>query len=282
MMKIIDMRMRPPFGPYLDKGGMFDMEADYPFAAKNFPERFGMCTAQSVKEASMEQLFAEMDRAGEMTGVVSIRKNARGYENDALVDLLKKYPTRFVGACGIAPDSSEETISVLQNYVLDGPCITAFMEPGFHGVFMDDENIFPTYEFCEKHNIPLMISFGGFHGPTAEYCNALHADAIAKVFPKLKLVLCHGGWPWIEAAVHLTFKSPNVYLSPDIYALHAAGAQSYMEAANYMLRDKFLYGSAYPCVDVEGSVAHYLAHLRPEVAADVMYHNAARFLGLEA
>ena len=103
MMKIIDMRMRPPFGPYLDKGGMFDMEADYPFAAKNFPERFGMCTAQSVKEASMEQLFAEMDRAGEMTGVVSIRKNARGYENDALVDLLKKYPTRFVGACGIAP-----------------------------------------------------------------------------------------------------------------------------------------------------------------------------------
>ena len=259
MMKIIDMRMRPPFGPYLDKGGMFDMEADYPFAAKNFPERFGMCTAQSVKEASMEQLFAEMDRAGEMTGVVSIRKNARGYENDALVDLLKKYPTRFVGACGIAPDSSEETIAVLQNYVLDGPCITAFMEPGFHGVFMDDENIFPTYEFCEKHNIPLMISFGG-----------------------LKLVLCHGGWPWIEAAVHLTFKSPNVYLSPDIYALHAAGAQSYMEAANYMLRDKFLYGSAYPCVDVEGSVAHYLAHLRPEVATDVMYHNAARFLGLEA
>ena len=60
------------------------------------------------------------------------------------------------------------------------------------------------------------------------------------------------------------------------------GPESYMEAANYMLRDKFLYGSAYPCVDVEGSVAHYLAHLRPEVAADVMYHNAARFLGLES
>ena len=55
-----------------------------------------------------------------------------------------------------------------------------------------------------------------------------------------------------------------------------------MEAANYMLREKFLYGSAYPCVDVETSVAMYLQNLRPEVVADVMYHNAARFLGLEA
>lgn len=32
----------------------------------------------------------------------------------------------------------------------------------------------------------------------------------------------------------------------------------YAMAANYMLRDKILYGSAYPCVDVESSVAMYL------------------------
>ena len=280
-MKMIDMRLRPPFRPYLGKGGMFDMESEHPFGVKNFYKNFGMNLSDSMREASMEKLFAEMERAGEMTGVVSIRKNARGYENDALTELLAQYPQRFIGACGIAPDGSEETLAVLQKYVLDGPCLTAFMEPGFEGVFMDDEKIFPTYEFCEKNQIPLMISFGGFHGPTADYCNALHADAVAKTFPKLKFVLCHGGWPWVEAAVHLTFKEPNVYLSPDIYALHAAGGQSYIEAANYMLREKFLYGSAYPCVDVETSVAHYLAHLRPEVAENVMYHNAARFLGLE-
>lgn len=282
MMKIIDMRMRPPFRPYLGKFGMFDMEWDNSFAVKNFYKNFGMNLSDSMREASMEKLFAEMDRAGEMTGVVSIRKNARGYENDALVELLAQYPNRFEGACGIASDGSEETIAALQKYVLDGPCVTAFMEPGFEGVFIDDEKLFPTYEFCEKKQIPLMISFGGFHGPTAEYCNAVHADIVAKTFPKLKFVLCHGGWPWVEAAVHLTFKEPNVYLSPDIYALHAAGAHSYIEAANYMLREKFLYGSAYPCVDVESSVALYLEKLRPEVTADVMYHNAVRFLGLEA
>lgn len=279
-MKIMDVRMRPPFPPYLDKNGMFDTRADNPFAVSRFYRNFGMNMSESMKTASMEQLFAEMDRAGEITGVVSIRRNSRGYENDALVDLLKKYPERFLGACGIAPDSSPETMNTLQQYVLDGPCISAFMEPGFHNIMIDDENIFPAYEFCERNHIPLLISFGGFHGPTDDFCLPIHAEHVAAAFPNLKIALCHGGWPWVEAAVRLAFKAPNVYLSPDIYALHAAGAQSYIEAANYMLRDKMLYGSAYPCVDVESSVALYLQKLRPEVVEDVMYNNAARFFGI--
>lgn len=106
-MKMIDMRLRPPFRPYLGEGGMFDMESEHPFGVKNFYKNFGMNLSDSMREASMEKLFAEMDRAGEMTGVVSIRKNARGYENDALTELLAQYPQRFIGACGIAPDGSE-------------------------------------------------------------------------------------------------------------------------------------------------------------------------------
>ena len=279
-MKIIDVRMRPPFQPYLGPGNMFDMELDNPFALKNFYKNFGMNLSESMRLASMDKLFEEMDRAGEMTGVVSIRKNARGYENEPLVELLAKYPGRFLGACGIHPDGSQETIAVLKKYVLEGPCITAFMEPGFHGVMIDDEKLFLVYDFCQTNNIPLLISFGGFHGPTDEFCKPVHADIVATEFPNLKMALCHAGWPWVEAAVRLAFKAPNVYLSPDIYALHAAGAQSYIEAANYMLREKILYGSAYPCVDVETSVALYLQKLRPEVVENIMYKNAERFFGL--
>lgn len=279
-MKIIDMRCRPPFLPYLDKNGMFDMLSKNPFGPCNFPQRFGMQAAQSVQEQSMERLFEEMDRAGEIIGMVSIRKNSRGYENEALMDLLLQYPKRFIGSCGVASDGGTDSISVIKKYAVEGPCKAVFIEPGFEGIFMDDEKVFPIYEYCEQAQIPLMVSFGGFHGPTAEYCNAVHADPVASTFPDLKIALCHGGWPWVEAAIHLAFKAPNVYLSPDIYALHAAGGRNYLEAANYMLYDKFLYGSAYPCVDIEGSVAHYLANLRPEVTENIMYKNAAKFLNL--
>lgn len=80
--------------------------------------------------------------------------------------------------------------------------------------------------------------------------------------------------------MHLAFKEENVFLSPDIYRLHNARERDYIEAANYMLHDKFLYGSAFPCVDVEGSVKFYLEHFNDNVVEDIMYNNAARFLGL--
>lgn len=280
-MKIMDVRMRPPFQPYLGKCNMFDMEWDYKVGVNHFYKTFGMNLSESMRTASMEALFEEMDRCGEVTGVVSIRKNPRGYENDPLVDLLAQYPDRFLGACGMSAIGGDESIAIIQKYIVDGPCITAFMEPALEGVFLDDERVFPIYEFCEKNNIPMLISFGGFHGEKAEFGNPVHADNVAYTFPNLKIALCHAGWPWVEAAVHLAFRQDNVYLSPDIFGLHAAGGQSYLEAANYMLREKFLYGSAYPVVDIEGSVAYYLEHLRPEVVEDVMYHNAAKFLGLE-
>jgi len=276
-MKIIDMRMRPPFQPYFEAF----KESKHPFAIQNFYKNFGMNYSESMKQASMPLLFEEMDHCGEVTGVVSIRKNSRGFENDALVDLLAQYPDRFLGSCGLDPDDVTASIATLQHYVLDGPCTAAFIEPGFHEHMMNEEKLFPIYEFCEKQQIPLMVSFGGFHGSTDEFCKPILADQVAMTFPKLKMALCHGGWPWLEAAVRVTFKNENVYLSPDIYALHAPGAQSYMEAANYMLREKFIYGSAYPCVDIESSVAMYLEKLRPEVVEAVMYGNAARFLGLE-
>lgn len=277
-MKIMDVRCRPPFKPYLDT--MYDLSVDYPFASHLFPKRFGMSVADSVKEKSMELLFKEMDRCGEYVGVVSIRKNSRGYENDDLIELVNDYPERFMGACGIPAAQSHTAIQMIQQYIIDGKCIAPFMEPGMEGVLMDDESVFPTYEFCEKNNIPMLISFGGFHGPTNDYCNPIHAENVAKVFPKLKFCLCHGGFPWIVQSIRLAFAEPNVYLSPDIYALHSPGGQDYMEAANYMLYDKFLYGSAYPCVDIEGSVNYYLKNLRDEVVEDIMYNNAVKFFGL--
>lgn len=278
-MKILDVRCRPPFKPYLDT--MYDPADTSPFSSFTFPYRFGMSVAESVKTKSMDILFEEMDRCGDFTGVVSIRKNSRGYENEALVDLLAQYPDRFLGACGIPTNGGEASVELIKKYIVDGPCIAPFMEPGMEGYLMDDEIIFPIYEYCEKNNIPMLISFGGFHGPTNEYCNPVHAENVAKTFPNLKFCLCHGAFPWIVQSIRLAFAEPNVYLSPDIYGLHSPGGQDYIEAANYLLHDKFLYGSAYPCVDIEGSVNYYLKHLREEVVEDIMYNNAARFLGVE-
>ena len=58
-MKIIDIRMRPPFKPYLGKNNMFDTEATNPFAISKFYKNFGMNMSKSMKTASIEDLFKD-------------------------------------------------------------------------------------------------------------------------------------------------------------------------------------------------------------------------------
>lgn len=279
-MKIIDVRLRPPFRPYLGEGNMFDIEINHPFALNCFYKNFGCKLSPSMQEASLEKLIKEMNSLGDFTGVVSIRKNAQGFDNEALLDLIKAYPKKFLGAPGLPIDDSKKAVEILDKLVVNGPCITAFMEPGFAGTMIDDPKLDPVYNYAQENKIPLLISYGGFHGPNDEYQKPIYAQNVAQKYPDLKICLCHACWPWVVPAVWLAFRCPNIYLSPDIYALHSAGAQDYIEAANYMLRDKILYGSAYPCVDLESSVKQYVDKLRPEVAENIMWKNAAKFLNL--
>jgi predicted TIM-barrel fold metal-dependent hydrolase len=38
-----------------------------------------------------------------------------------------------------------------------------------------------------------------------------YADIVAIDFPKLKIILTHTGWPWVEEWISMVWKHPNVY-----------------------------------------------------------------------
>ena len=48
-------------------------------------------------------------------------------------------------------------------------------------------------------------------------------DRLLQNFPRLKLVLAHGGYPAVIDALALAVKHPNFYLSPDIDCFAPAG-----------------------------------------------------------
>jgi len=278
---IIDMRSRPPFGCFLNTN-LFDNETEDKLSPHNFAKRFGMQFAQSARERSMELYLKEMEKSGITTAVVPMRKKQKG-DNDTLVQLLKQYPGKFVALAGINPTSGDDALQEIKQYVLDGPCQGIIMEPAWlvKPIFANDTQIYPIYQFCQENKIPVCLSYGGFHSGTVEYNNPIYIDMLLSDFPKLKLALCHAAWPWVGQAVHLAYKYDNAYLSPDIYAIHAAGGIEYLNAANYMLYDKIMYGSAYPIVDMEGSVRYYQAgFLREEILPNVLYSNAKVFLNL--
>jgi predicted TIM-barrel fold metal-dependent hydrolase len=85
--------------------------------------------------------------------------------------------------------------------------------------------------------------------------------------------------------VVVALASPNVYLSPDLYAATRGMicADIYVQGANMFLEDRTLFGSAYPVRDVQDAVADFLKMgWRQEILPNLLWRNAARLLKVEA
>ncbi len=182
------------------------------------------------------------------------------------------------------PSDGPEAMEELERYVVGEGLRGIVMEPGLTKtpMFVEDERIFPLYERCQALGVPVMLMVGSNCGPDIEYSKPEHAERVAKAFPKLNIILSHGGWPWVTEAIHVAYRYKNVYLLPDLYQFNGPGSGEYLAAANYILRDQMLFGSAYPYVSLREAVDYFLeGRLRPEAQPAFLAGNARRILELE-
>ena len=66
----------------------------------------------------------------------------------------------------------------------------------------------------------------------ADLCLALGRMIVRGVledFPRLKIVISHAFWPWVEASCGLAFRRKNVYLHPDLYGTVFPGYRDWIE-----------------------------------------------------
>jgi len=247
---IIDVRCRPP----LDE---FRQYFDIPRITWHGRRTGAKEVSRAFREASMELYFEEMDEAGVDLAVVQGRNspevfmgkkfNAAFIRNERIAELQDKYPKRFIGLGGIDPsntahDAVRETHRCVRELGLKG----IFVEPGRAlKSNPDDERMYPIYEKCLELDVPINLMSGPYAGRDIDASNPLYVDRVATRYPDLKILLGHGGYPYIQEVLGVAFKHTNVYVSPDMY-IFAPGGLAYVEAANGTLRDQIVYGSAYP------------------------------------
>ncbi len=71
------------------------------------------------------------------------------------------------------------------------------------------------YRAAEANGLPVMFHTGTsiFPGARNKYGDPIYIDDVAVDFPKLKILLAHGGRPlWMQTAFFLVRRHPNVYL----------------------------------------------------------------------
>ena len=217
------------------KDGSTDLDFPVEYMFKNVPkELYGNKDPISVT-------LHEMDRFGIEIGLI-------GAGGDVSRKALQTYPDRFVAQGGVDPNKGKDGIrSMVRQYEEFGVRSFGAFNSGFDPqVGIDDELMYPIYDKCVELDVPI-FSCAGVPGPRLPMWPQ-HVERIDKVmydFPELVFVTRHGCEPWVDLAVKLMLKWPNLYYSTSAFAPKYY-PKEIIDYANTREADKVIYAGYFP------------------------------------
>ena len=147
-------------------------------------------------------------------------------------------------------------------------------------VDFDDKDFLPVYDFCQSLQIPIFI-MSGPTTPNLEQTNPAAIGRIAREFPNLDIVVCHGCYPYVNEMIGVAFRYENVNVVPDMY-LFQAGSKLFVEAANGFMKDQLLFGTSYPFRPMKQTIDDFLGlGFKDEILDNLFYKNAQRVLKID-
>ena len=224
-----------------------------------------------------------MDEAGITIGVTVGRSTPTvRIENETVAALSRESQGRLIGVASVDPVAlgRDAAVAEARRAVENLGLAAVNLDAGFYETPLraDDEKLMPIYELCAALGVPAFI-MSGPTTPDLAFNDPLAIDAVARTFPRLPIVVCHGCYPRIDAIVGVAFRNERVFVSPDMY-LFAPGGHRYAEAARGFLADQLLFGSSFPFRPMRQSVADFRAlGLSEEVSAKVLGGNARQLFG---
>jgi len=290
--KVIDYRCRPPLFSF---AGLYKLRLTYiaqrPTVLAN-PATHGHVPAavQNYDQPdAMDLWWKEIDETGIDAVVVAGRfmkgQPEMSMDGAALLEYEKKYPERFYGITPINIDQPIEKAVEQLEAGLDAGIRGATIEPGYRTeggpTTLDNPEFFPIYEVVQDRGCLLQVQTGVFADPRnwGQANEIWRMDDVMRQFPRLRLVLGHGGYPRITEALALALKWPSVTISSDVYTFWPGGQLYQMNIE--MLQDQFVYGSAYPFGNFDTTLEQTLAlGLNAQVLEKYLYLNAKALLNL--
>ncbi|HSV81389.1 MAG TPA: amidohydrolase family protein [Ramlibacter sp.] len=276
---IIDFRIRPPVGGFRDTLMYSAGER-----RDGFTRTVGFEPSVAAQKQSMDLLLQEMDQAEVDRGVVvgRLAGTLGSVSNEDVQRIVQAHPNRFIGAASFDPTRRIGACQTIDN-ALEAGFKLINIEPGSYPIPMhaDDRRLYPIYAHCEDRQVPVIMMVGGTAGPDLSYSDPVRTDRVLADFPNLKVVVAHGGWPWVTEILHIAFRRTNMYLSPDMYFSRMPGWEQYVAAADTFLSERMLYASSFPFCPVKDYKNWFeTLPIKPENLAKVMGGNAKKLLGM--
>jgi uncharacterized protein len=215
--------------------------------------------------------------------------------NDYVASYVAEHPEKLIGFASVDPndaDAPAELRDAVTSLGLEG----LKLGPIYQHFDPLSERSFAVCEVAEELGLPVIWHQGTTFVRDAplEWARPMSLDAVARAFPRLRIVIAHLGHPWMAEAMATVRKHP--FLFTDISALETRPWQYYnglVAALEYGVQDKVLFGTDYPFSDtrrtleglrginrlVEGT---QLPRVPDEVIASIIGRPTLELLGLRA
>ena len=172
-------------------------------------------------------------------------------------------------------------------------CIKIYL--GYEPYWASDARYTPVYDLAEKYDVAVVFHTGDTDRRTAllKYADPLTIDEVAVAHPKVRMVIAHGGNPWIESAAEVAYKNANVYLDGSAFLTGDLRKQPREKVDTYFVKPltwifgyvedphKLMFGSDWPVTNIPSAVEAFKRAIPEKYWGDVFCGNAVRVFKLK-
>ena len=170
--------------------------------------------------------------------------------NQYIADYTKENPGRLISCGGVHPRHTANILADIDQ-ILRLKIRMIKIHPPHQLLFPNDyqngvKELEMIYRAAEANGIPVMFHTGTsiFHGARNRYGDPIYVDDVAVDFPKMKILMAHGGRPlWMHTCFFLLRRHPNVFL--DISGIPPRSLLQYFPRLEEIAH-KTLFGTDWP------------------------------------
>ena len=267
-----------------------------PVSAKKLTDMF----MSKMQDPLGDALVQEMEEAGISRSVLLIPDFTYALRDCRLTieesftrhrEVQLRHPGKFEVFGGVDPRWGKDGIDLFER---------SLTELGFRGFKVyppcgfspSDPSLFPYYELCAQHRVPVLLHTGPT-SPALDFSvsSPFLIDEAARLFPSVNFILAHGAVSFVEECVMLCRFRPNVYLDISGYQAtlgYDPAATAVKNIVSVGINHKVLFGTDFPVFRLQGDQKTFLealtgengalAELNEREKALVLHRNVERFL----
>jgi hypothetical protein len=192
-------------------------------------------------------------------------------------DLHTRHEGRFVALWAVDPSLGMAGVERAEEALRQPWAVGIYLHTHSFDRPFDHADYYPFYALCAARGVAVVMQAGTSGGLLpSEAGKPIGIDRPALYFPHTPFVLSHTGWPWVEEAIAMALKFPNVFLGTASYPPRH-WSPAVVDFARRAGRSKVIFGTNFPTVGHRHALAQ-LEELKldDDVAHAILEGNARR------